>query len=75
MDMTFLPYIVSMNRNEALKIIRAAAKAKGRQVRLNTKSGKGSHAKLYVGLARTIIPNKVSPLLLKMILKQLDLED
>ncbi len=68
--MAFLPYNVTMSRNEALKIIRAAAKARGRQVRLSTKSGKGSHAKLYVGQARTIIPNKVSPLLLKMILKQ-----
>lgn len=64
-----------MNRKAALRIIRAAAKAKGRQVRLNTRSGKGSHVKLYVGQARTVIPNKVSPLLLKMILKQLALED
>ena len=63
-----------MNRNEALKIIRAAAKARGRQLRLNTKAGKGSHAKLYVGQARTVIPNKVSPRLLKMLLRQLDLE-
>jgi hypothetical protein len=64
-----------MNRSEALKIIRAAAKAKDRPVRVDTKAGKGSHAKVYVGRSRTVIPNKVSPFMLRKILGQLDLED
>ncbi len=64
-----------MNRSEALKTIRATAKAMDRRVRVDTKAGKGSHAKVYVGRRRTVVPHKVSPFLSRKILGQLDLED
>lgn len=64
-----------MKRKDALKIIRDAAKAKGLSVILDTKAGKGSHAKVTAGPRRTTMPKKVSDALLKAILKQLDLKD
>lgn len=74
--MAFLPYYATiMKRREALKIIRGAAKAKGLSVTVDTKAGKGSHAKVTTGMRRTTMPKNVSDPLLKAILKQLDLED
>lgn len=64
-----------MRRDEALRIIRKEAKARGRAVTVDTRSGKGSHAKIYVGTRRTVVPKTLSPALLAAILRQLDLED
>ncbi len=64
-----------MKRRDALKIIRAAAKPKGLSVTVDTKAGKGSHAKVTAGKRRATMPKKVSEPLLKAILKQLDLKD
>jgi len=64
-----------VKRRNALKIIRGAAKDKGLSVTVDTKAGKGSHAKVTAGTRRTTIPKNVSDPLLKAILKQLGLED
>ena len=64
-----------MKRRNALRIIRAAAKARGLSVTVDTKAGKGSHAKVTAGTRRTTMPKNVSDQLLKAILRQLDLKD
>ena len=64
-----------MKRRNALRIIRAAAKARGLSVTVDTKAGKGSHAKVTAGTRRTTRPKNVSDPLLKPILRQLDLKD
>ena len=64
-----------MKRRNALRIIRAAAKARGLSVTVDTKAGKGSHAKVTAGTRRTTMPKNVSDPLLKAILRQLDLKD
>ena len=57
----FLPYSTSsMKRRDALKIIRGAAQARGLSVTVDTKAGKGSHAKVTVGARRTTMPINVS---------------
>ena len=74
--MAFLPYYQTIvKRRNALRIIRAAAKNKGLSVTIDTKAGKGSHAKVTAGTRRTTIPKNVSDPLLKAILEQLDLKD
>ena len=74
--MAYLPYFHTVEkRRNALRIIRDAAKVKGLSVTVDTKAGKGSHAKVTAGTRRTTIPKKVSDPLLKAILKQLDLKD
>ena len=74
--MAFLPYSTPIvKRRDALRIIRDAAKAKGLSVTVDTKAGKGSHAKVTAGTCRTTLPKEVSDPLLKAILKQLDLKD
>ena len=64
-----------MKRRDALKIIRDAARAKGLSVTVDTRAGKGSHAKVTAGSGRTTMPKNISDALLKAILKQLDLKD
>lgn len=74
--MAFLPYSPTIiKRRDALRTIRDAAKAKGLSVTVDTKAGKGSHAKVSAGTRRTTMPKNVSDPLLKAILKQLDLKD
>ena len=71
-----MPYIVAMiERGKILREIRKRAKSRGRDVRVDTKAGKGSHAKVYVGQRRTVVPQRASPALVRAIMKQLDLED
>ena len=69
-----MPYFLRIKRNEAIKIIRAEAKKRGLDVALNTKAGKGSHAKITVGDRQTTIAAKINPIMLKAILKQLNLK-
>lgn len=64
-----------MKRRDALKIIRDAARAKGLSVTVDTRAGKGSHAKVTAGSRRTTMPKNISDALLKAILKQLDFKD
>ena len=64
-----------MKRKDAIKIIKSAATKQGLDVRLNTKAGKGSHTKIYVGNRRTTMPLEVSRALLKKIMRQLELEE
>lgn len=71
----FLPYfITTMKRRAALQIIRSAAKTKGRTVTIDKTAGKGSHYKVIAGTKKTTLPKEVSEPLMKVILKQLNLE-
>ena len=63
-----------MKRDDAMKIIRMEAKKRGLDVTINTKAGKGSHAKVTVGARKTTIAAQVNPTMLKVILKQLNLK-
>lgn len=63
-----------MKRDDATKIIRIEAEKRGLDVVVDTKAGKGSHAKITVGTRKTTIAVKVNPTMLKIILKQLNLK-
>ena len=46
-----------MNSKQFLASIRRLGRKRGLDVRLDKKRGKGSHALLYVGNRRTVLPN------------------
>lgn len=63
-----------MRRDRLLSALRRWCRKNGRSFRLDTVGGKGSHIKIYVGNASTIIKDgELSPVYVQIILKQLDL--
>ena len=65
-----------MNADEFIKAIRKLGKARGVEVRLEKRRGKGSHATLYYGDKKTTVKDRkkeVGAGLLNAMLKQLGL--
>ena len=70
-----MSYIRLVKQQEAIRKIRALAKAKGVTIRLDTMGGKGSHVKIYCDMRQSIIPYKMAVNTYRSILKQLDLKE
>ncbi|AXS42347.1 hypothetical protein D1F64_01140 [Breoghania sp. L-A4] len=62
------------SRVQFLREIRALARARSLFVKVDTKKGKGSHFRVRVGQRVTTIPEKLSPLMTRIIRKQLGLD-
>lgn len=53
-----MPYNIPMNGNELLAMIKRHAKARGLEVELITRKGKGSHGRLKVGSRFTTMKDR-----------------
>jgi len=70
-------YIRSVNGNELLRKLRRLGRARGVEVRVDQRQGKGSHATLFYGGRKTTLkdPRKeIGPGLLGSMLRQLGLK-
>lgn len=61
-------------RTQFIRDIRKQAAALGLKLIVDTKKGKGSHYRLTAGNRTTTVPEKLSPLMMKIIRKQLGLD-
>ena len=61
-------------RQQFLRDLRKQAAALGLELIIDTKKGKGSHYRVTVGGRVTTVPEKLSPLMVKIIRKQLGLD-
>lgn len=61
-------------RTQFIRDIRKQATALGLEIIVDTKKGKGSHYRVTVGNRTTTVPEKISPLMAKIIRKQLGLD-
>ena len=64
-----------MKREQLLRILRREARDNGLEFRVDRAAGKGSHYRVYVGSRFTTVQSgELTPLVVKMIRKQLGLE-
>ena len=61
-------------RQKFLSALRKEAKVRSLDFNLDLNKGKGSHYRVTVGNRTTTIPEKLSPLMMKIIRKQLGLD-
>lgn len=71
-----MPYVMVMNGNEFIAKIKRYAKSRGLTMSLETRKGKGSHGRLFLGQKFTTIKDRkkeIGPGLLRAMLRQLDI--
>ncbi|MBD8892094.1 hypothetical protein [Roseibium litorale] len=61
-------------RMQFFRDLRKEAALLGRDVLVDTRKGKGSHYRVTVGSRTTTVPEKITPLMAKIIRKQLGLD-
>jgi hypothetical protein len=62
------------DRKKFLRGLRDDAKSAGFEFFVDSKKGKGSHYRVTIGNRTTTVPEKISPLMAKIIRKQLGLD-